>query len=212
MKFNIEKHEYMNVAELGASLLRASFSGDLKLVRFLLTSPEIKNHADIEYQDREGNNALFHAAVQDHIEIIKYLLTSFELKIHSNIDTLNLKGDSILNYACKHNSLKTIHYLLEDTDFNINLNKENYLGINPIIYAFSNQNIQILKYLLLEKKVKIDDYTYQWIKNTKKVENHLGKTYLVGEDIIKLIENVYFFQHINNIIVGKNIKNNIVKV
>lgn len=38
------------------------------------------------------------------------------------------------------------------------------------------------------------------------VENFLGQTYLVGEDTKKLIENVYFFQHVNAAIIGKNTK------
>ena len=70
----------------------------------------------------------------------------------------------------------------------------------------------MLKYLLLEKKISVDNYTYSWIKTSKMVENFLGQTYLVGEDTKKSIENVYFFQHVNAAIIGKNTKCPLLKV
>jgi len=61
-----------------------------------------------------------------------------------DIQYLNL----LLNIFIKMNNDKYIKYIVENNNFNIDINKMDINGEYPIITAFNNNNIEILKYLL----------------------------------------------------------------
>ena len=73
---NREKYQYMNKKELNEGLLEASFYAHSDIVKYLLTSSELKEHANIHYQDNHGSNALMIACKKGYLDIVKYLLTS----------------------------------------------------------------------------------------------------------------------------------------
>ena len=56
--------------------------GFLEIVKYLLTSPEVKHHADIH---RYSDEPIKSACIFGHLDIVKYLLESPDLEDHANI-------------------------------------------------------------------------------------------------------------------------------
>ena len=69
--------------DINNELKVACKKGYLTQVRYFLTSPQLKTHANIN--DDEIEPALTLACSAGHLEIVKYLLTSSDLKEHAKI-------------------------------------------------------------------------------------------------------------------------------
>lgn len=72
----------MNQIQLNTSLINACMKNYLGVVKYLLTSPELKKNADIHVKN---DGPLRTACTNFNWEIVKYLLVSPELKEHANI-------------------------------------------------------------------------------------------------------------------------------
>jgi len=70
--------------ELSEELLEACQKGDLKRVRYLLTSSELKEHADIYHKSDSGWNALIYAYFNGYMDIAKYLILEQNMQIDQN--------------------------------------------------------------------------------------------------------------------------------
>lgn len=83
----------MTEKEINQSFMNACRDGNLKAIKYLLTSSELNIKANIDFNDNQG---IFLASLHGHLEIIDYLLTSKDLINHANI------------YAQQSLSIKTI--------------------------------------------------------------------------------------------------------
>ena len=72
-----EKYKKLNQEELNEQFIDACKNDDLDIVKYLLTSPELTEHADIHASNNLG---FIKACFYGHLEVVKYLLTSHELK------------------------------------------------------------------------------------------------------------------------------------
>lgn len=104
-KLEIKK---MNKAQLNRELHYACIHGHINIVKYLLTSPDLTEHADINYYN---GYPLQEACYIGHLEVVKYLLTSPELKYHADIHT---QKDLSLRWACMNGHLDIINYLIFD--------------------------------------------------------------------------------------------------
>ena len=107
-------------------------NGCLDIVQYLLTSPELTEHA---------NNArgLCYAALFGHIEVIDYLLTSPELLENGRgFADLHANDDEAFTNSCFKEQTETIKYFLYDhnlqitpsiTDFLYNNNTKEYMEV-----------------------------------------------------------------------------------
>ena len=77
-----EKYKKLNQEELNDQFIDSCAYGYLEVVKYLLTSPELKEHADIHAQDDFGFSW---ACRYGRLEVVKYLLTSTELTEHADI-------------------------------------------------------------------------------------------------------------------------------
>lgn len=84
----------------------ACATGNLDIVRYALTSPELTEHADIHYDQDDG---LYNASVNGHLEIVQYLLTSPELSEHANIHANEYYA---FRSASRKNHLNILTYML----------------------------------------------------------------------------------------------------
>lgn len=119
-------------------------SGNLKNIKFLLSSKEIVKNTDIHY---ENDYALSFSALNGHLETVKYLLTSKELKEHSNI---HVGGNSSLRWASQANHLNVVEYLLSSPELkehaNINL-ASSITGSNAFMEACELNSLDVARYL-----------------------------------------------------------------
>jgi ankyrin repeat protein len=129
---------------INEALLNACVDGDLDKVKFLLTSPELKHNADINYND---NAALHQACEHNQLHIMQYLLTSPELKKHADIHS---KDDWTLTIACNEGHFDIVKYLLTSSD----LKEHSHFNVDQLRYALHIGEFDIVDYLLNSPDLK----------------------------------------------------------
>lgn len=102
-------YSHYSQKELNEKLVSASFHNDLPLIKYLLTSPKLKQHAQINADSRFIANICSH---QD-LNTLKYVLTSSELKEHAN---LNIDSERALCCAIYSVNIPMIKYLLNSPE------------------------------------------------------------------------------------------------
>ena len=126
-----EKYKKLNQAELNEQFIDACKSGRLEVVKYLLTSPELTEHANIHAENDLGFRS---ACVQGHLEVVQFLLTSPELKEHADIHARNDFG---FICACDLGHLEVVKYLIIDMNIDKTIQIEKYLNENK-----DNENVQ----------------------------------------------------------------------
>jgi uncharacterized protein YozE (UPF0346 family) len=101
---NKEKYKNLEQYDMDQCLIDACISNDMQLVKYLLTSPELSKHADINAMCNTNGMPLRTAFLKKNFELAHYLLTSSELKEHANI---HISNDDIFRTAFfkKHNDV-----------------------------------------------------------------------------------------------------------
>lgn len=126
--------------EVNNRLIESCKTGDLELVKYLLTSPKLKIHADIHYKD---DDAFTTACDGGHLHIIKYLCTSPELKEHVDIRSANDLGFVI---ACENNNLELVKYFLISSDLNSHADIHTYSNY-ALREICKRGHLELLEYL-----------------------------------------------------------------
>jgi hypothetical protein len=109
---------------LDDAFIWACLKGEFEKIKYLLTSPELKIHANIH---TEGDNGLMVAFKKSHLNIIKYLLTSPELKEHANI--YNNQSAPFIT-SCIYSNNEVLEYLILDYKVDENEYITNFLNKN----------------------------------------------------------------------------------
>lgn len=101
---------YKNQTELNLALIAACKKGDLELTKYLLISPKLEIHADIDFNN---SDAFRWACNFGHLEIVQYMLCSPELR-NNGIPFANLhaNNDDGFVWACGNGHLEVVKYLL----------------------------------------------------------------------------------------------------
>jgi ankyrin repeat protein len=158
---------------LDLSLTEACKEGDLEVVEFLLTSPDLMFLANIN----EGNNdPIFQACDYGHKEIIQYLLTSSELKEHAD-------KYFALYLCCEEDKVDIVKFILEMPGLEIDIHHDNAMAID---LAFSRKAYNVLHYLVFDMNIKktnridtlIQEYNSVQVKNwfeLREVNKELNK-------------------------------------
>ena len=89
-----EKYKKLNQKELNNQFIDACAQGQLEIIKYLLTSAELTEHADIHAENDLGFRS---ACLEGRLELVKYLLTSPDLKEHADIHADNDYG---FRWAC----------------------------------------------------------------------------------------------------------------
>ena len=117
----------------------ASFVGDIKLIKLL-----IQNGADISIKTNNNFNMIHLAVMGNKVTSLYYFYKKYKIDISSN----DSKNNTLLHLAAYFNSNKIFNYLL--TVKKINVNSKNKDGFTPLHFAVVNQNISIIKKLLIK--------------------------------------------------------------
>lgn len=141
-------------------LIKACEGGSIEVVRYLLTSSELTDHANINTRDEMP---LCTAYKNDHLELIHYLLTSPELIKHANVYN---EDNNIFNKAIQDSNIKIIDYLIFDYKIKKNHKIEYYIDELEI----EENNIAIIEKF---KKRDLIEKLEQELKNDNKHNNKI---------------------------------------
>ena len=109
------------------------------IIKYLLTSPDLKEHADIH---ANNDNALGNCFLNNNVELAEYLLSSPELKEHANVHVTN---DKLFKYACQYGGKKLLEYLIFNYQIKKTENINTYLmneDKNNVIKMFDKRDLQ----------------------------------------------------------------------
>ena len=106
-----------NKEQLNDEFIDACRKGQLDVVKYLLASDELTEHADIHASNDEG---FVCACRYGHLEIVKYLLTSAEL---TELVDIHARNDEGFRSACAQGHLEVVKCLIID----MNIEKTNYI-------------------------------------------------------------------------------------
>lgn len=153
--------------EVNSLFSKACTDDDQALVKYLLTSKEMKYNADIHHSD---DYALRTACRKGNLELVRYYLTSFDLTEHANID---VKNNYPFNIACSMDYLELVEYLLTSPE----LKKNSNLDIDGFANACSYGHLDIIKYLLTSSDLKEhinlyahDNKSFRWALENNQYE------------------------------------------
>lgn len=134
----------------------ACYKGHFKVIKFLLTHPDLENKIDIN----ENNNiALRFAFSQNNLPLIKYLMTSKKLKVNSNIKNiiLELFRVTFYNIEIKGSNYETLLFLIKQCNKN-----------NIMIQEYENEeNENLLSLAVKSNNVLIMSYIYPYFEKEK---------------------------------------------
>ena len=123
-KKTIELYKTLTPKQLNKVFIDSCQNGHLEIVKYLLTSPDLKEHADIHADNDVG----FRWACENgYLEVVKYLLTSPDLKEHANI---HARDDLGFICACEQGHLEVVKYLIIDMNIEKTIHIEKYLNEN----------------------------------------------------------------------------------
>lgn len=177
-----ERYKDSSQTVLNLKFTSLCLNGNLKEIAYILSSPELKVHADIHARDDIG---FIYACQTQNFPLIKYLLSSPDLKEHANI---NAKDDLALAYVCSSGNLDIVKYLLTSTD----LKKYSDLhNDSDAVFksACANHHLDILQYFIFDlnipKSSSITTYLNDKTYDSEFIEkvNHLFSLRELGQTL-----------------------------
>jgi hypothetical protein len=150
---------YLNLLpqhELNSLLGQAAFNNDLEIMKYLLTSSELNQHAEIN----SNYNILACICANGDLETLRYVLTSPDLKEHANI---HLDDEQALNSAIGAGHISIVKYLLTSSELKEHSNL--YFKYKKCFLAFENifevndftDKVKLLDYFTLDYAVEKKD-------------------------------------------------------
>lgn len=146
-------YKNLNLHDLNNEFLVACSKGDLKLIKYLLTSPELEQHAEIRC---DNSDCIQLATKYGHLEVLKYLLTSSELKIYPDVHS---KNTSVFRVACEYGQLDILKYFLFDPSICSKFKLEKY-SYEAIIRGIYYNNLTLVDYILNEPEITKHNFDY----------------------------------------------------
>ena len=103
-----------------------NLKGNLGLVKYLLTSPELKEHANVNADNGEG---FYCACGNGHLDVVQYLLTSPDLTEHVD---MHIQNDGGFKTACHYGHFNVIQFLIFEMGFEKTKEVENYFMLGTL--------------------------------------------------------------------------------
>jgi ankyrin repeat protein len=148
-----EEFKDKSVPELNTTLIKACLDGEFEKVKYLLTSPELKLHAQAQCHDGDYDLSfpLKQAAFNGNFEIVKYLLTSSDLKEHADI---HFENDDAFYMACIRGHLDIVTYMLTSPELKEHADITIAGGGDPLCGPCIHGHLEVLDYLLTSQELK----------------------------------------------------------
>lgn len=141
--------------ELGLEFVSACRNGNIELVDYILTSPELENKPSVSFKSNLG---LIEACWYGHLNIVKYLLSSDKLKEHADI---HAKNEYPFLICCQLDYIDMVKYLGSSPELkeHSDVHKVKNQAFKD---ACRKNNYEILSYLIIdmgiEKSKGISDF------------------------------------------------------
>lgn len=120
-KVNPEKYKNLDINELNKHFISACIKGKLEIVKYLLTSPELKdNGIDFANVHAQDDFAFISACGAGHWEVIKYLIADHRIAMTTNIETY-LSREDVINFVGNDNVLNMFAVINNYEKLNQNL-------------------------------------------------------------------------------------------
>jgi len=162
---NDELYPYYLNDCLGEACIRGYF----EFVKYLLTSNELKMHADISYS---VDTPLVNACEHGHLNIVQYLLTSPELEKHADI---HAQAEEPILIACVSQHVHIIKYLLNSDDLYAHSNIQNKDGLffYYCLHEPTKERMEMMNFAIFEKNIPKNDIINKYLQRfpNKEVEN-----------------------------------------
>ena len=154
------KYKTLTQKQLNDVFINSCARGHLEIVIYLLTSADLKEHANIHADNDEGFRL---ACANEHLEIVKYLLTSADLKEHADIHAYNDYG---FRLACENGHLEIVKYLLTSAELteHADIHAENDLGFRSACYQ---GHLEVVKYLIIDMNIDKTNYIETYLNKNK---------------------------------------------
>lgn len=121
--------------DLNARMIRCVKSGDMGCIK-----TAIRDGADVNYRDRNGETALMHATYKGHVEILKELI-----KARANVNIENRFGATAIFIAAQYKQLEKVKELIKA---GANVNHHDRNGTTVLITAVASNSVEIVRELL----------------------------------------------------------------
>lgn len=111
---NSEDYENLSPRQLNEKFVDACWIGNVELVQYLLTSPELKIHPDIHY---ENDRAFIYATQWERELVLNYLIFDYKMTINSGLNLWlkeNIDEKPIFSFILQK---------IKSRDLNLKLNK-----------------------------------------------------------------------------------------
>lgn len=125
-----ERFQHLNQDEINTAFFNACQQNFEKEAKYLLTSTDLINKADINFKDDCG---LIWVCRNENFNLMKFFLTSEELTSHANIHAQN---DKVFTYSLNQEELgnkfykKVLEYLVNEYKIDMTPEIENLLDFN----------------------------------------------------------------------------------
>lgn len=146
--FTYIHHRNLSQKEINLNFLEACINNNISEVKYWLTSPSLKTHADLNCY---SSWSLSMVLDNKNFELLEYLLSSPDLKEHADIHARN---DDIFRWACFNNDKNLIKYILSSSTL------KEHIDIHSNCGKLTTDNKPIRDGILLDlcSKLYISDY------------------------------------------------------
>ena len=144
----------------------------LNIVKYLLSSPDLKEHANIH---ADNNYGIRWACENGHLEVIKQLLASPELKEHADVHTDNDYGFSM---ACFKGHLEVVKYLLASPE--LKEHADIHAGYDcGFRWACERSHSGVIDFLIFDMNIEKTKAISDFLKNDK--YNEIDKLFKIRD-------------------------------
>lgn len=211
----LTEHAHYIKSENELPFLKACSEGTVEMVKFLLTSPKLKEHVPIDIADGYENTGIFEACRNGRLDIAKYLLTSSDLEkkatitnncatwaaskgyldvvrylcfspeIETRID-INEIGDYCLRSACQNNDLQMMKFLMEECKLEMTSKKD--WSSSAFEYAASKADRELFEYILYNIQYEPTEEEVEKVKNYSNPRGISVKESLEKRELLRSLE------------------------